>query len=59
MSSNPLEALVPTGGKIVSMIEYKGDIILATEHHVYLKTERDTFFKQLTFICLEETKNDR
>lgn len=47
---------LPTGGKVVAMVDHKGSIYVATEHHVYrTKPDSDEFY-QCTFKQLEEPR---
>lgn len=48
--------MMPSGGRIVSMCEHKGLVMLATENHVFRGSFESGGFEQLCFYMLQETE---
>lgn len=53
-----IAATIPSGGKIVSMVESQGYLFLATEQHVFKGSVASDDFEQMCFRMLEETEDE-
>jgi hypothetical protein len=53
-----IAATIPSGGRIVAMCEHQGQVILATEQHVFRGRFDTGDFEQMCFRMLKETETD-
>lgn len=49
---------IPTGGKIVALLEHKGFVMIATEHHLFRGNFDQDGFRQCLFYEMEEKDSD-